>query len=1756
MARCKKTRNAKRLTVVRRATSWGMAIWLGMAASGPSSDVGNLWLSSQTESNFNFSLVFPSVTSEYYLVRVTDSLADSSWGLTGMVLGVEGTLVWRDTKAVTAVSQRFYQVASRPLSQPVDSDADGLDDLYELRHSGLLDPLSSADADQDPDGDGLNNLQEYVFGCDPDNADTDADGLTDDVELLIHGTNPNAADSDNDNLPDAWELANRLNPLLPDEQEDPDADGLTNQEEFRMGSHPWKADTDSDGLPDGWEVANQFDPLSDGGLSRELVARWTFDEGGGGVVANQVSSNWPGVLRYMVTSNWVAGRGGGALFFDGRNDYVAIGQLAEPMVTGTPFTVTAVVWQDPAVTTDYPTVVSDGQYYSTNSWPGFSLRYLRAQDQLVGTAGTTNRSPATVAAPEWSRTCLGRWVDVAMSHDGTRVRLFVEGRLVSSYVADGFDACSQLEMRIGGGHVNSMESFWLGKIDDVRIFRDALDADGLAEVNDWVADTDQDGLVNGREWELKTNPREPDSDGDELSDRDEVEQHGTNPLAADTDADGLLDAWELANGLCALTANGEDDDDHDGLTNLQEQEYGTPPLDPDPDGDGLNDGLEVLIHGTNPFDPDSDGDGLSDYIEIVTHETNPNAADTDADGLPDPWELTVGLDPLLGDGDGGPDGDPDLDQLTNLQEYHLGTHPRLADTDADGLDDGREEERGTDPLAADTDADGLPDGWEDAHGYNPLSGLGAELDLKCWLRFDEEAGTNLVNSAGTGYQPELRNAWGGRLTNGVNGTALWLDGNTSFVRLLYPAEGGITGPAFTVCAWVWHQPDALALYPTIFSDIHWDGESYWPGFMLRVNREQNRILGMVGHPTHASKEVMANWWAQRWRGRWTHVALSHDGTTTRLYLDGSLWSEKANVWAPGGNPEILIGRGHINTPDSAWRGRLDDVRLYGTALTTAQLQDLFDAQSDSNGDGMDNLAAWQAGLDPRAPAGPVSTEGSLDVLFVPDAWTTNEPLQYLAKFDDPNPGGEIHLFVEQDTLNFLLIDANGERHEIQHRNLVAGRYLLPDATNRITASWRGFNGEPGRAEMRLYVNGLDYRETMGFVNNPRLTAYDWEAGGSYRNAAFVQGSWLASVQSNHTCFGALPDGPFPLRGTLVAGHVHSRAYGMAATHPVAPFTEQPKTPPATGPRPRVLIQAITGPDDIAEFISVEKIRLMVRRYRQVADAAERDIHWMGWGDSSPNLWDILDEHLQTSIDVGNQEGLDIALSSIGDHWDAKICRQFPAAIQHRAEQLAVVRKGNEARVVLTNSLWQFTGASREAKFDPADRATVSNFVSAWKQDLARFSGYSYLFFNENALQSVWGSTYLSSPTFSTNGLAWFREYTAQKYGPDFSQIRFPVSPIAAGVVEGLEGAPCTLVLDDALADRVEFTTDPDHWAKWWEWRQVVFANLIHGYVQDLQDLNQTNDHWRGTVLLISPASAWSMKSGINLDLLAKVPGLDWLIMENGRGNSYGTSPERLEDEVRLQLAGLKAATSTNTGFGSYVMVHTYPYPTVTNGITNATWNLTWMTQDIAQAVAPEFQSDLIVTYSSDLLVNRPGYTSNFQQAHFIPEAADAWCRARFGLLWSPLAGHAVQGDPAQETSLRFCWMPVEQAQAYEWEFSPAADFASIACRAQTASTNLVWSMQSAPMPANLPLHWRVRAVFHVYSYADDGSVTGTNLYHGAWASAPAAVVLPDVDDDGLPDAWEMQCFGHLGETADGDSDGDGNTNLAEYLAGTDPAPAG
>ncbi|QTA79932.1 Uncharacterized protein dnl_22140 [Desulfonema limicola] len=81
-------------------------------------------------------------------------------------------------------------------------------------------------------------------------------------------------------------------------------------------------------------------------------------------------------------------------------------------------------------------------------------------------------------------------------------------------------------------------------------------------------DNDNDELKNYDEFKYGTHPFEPDSDGDGLTDGQEVQQYGTNPVMEDSDQGGKPDGYEVFNGSSPLDP-GDDDNSSSMIVNIQ-----------------------------------------------------------------------------------------------------------------------------------------------------------------------------------------------------------------------------------------------------------------------------------------------------------------------------------------------------------------------------------------------------------------------------------------------------------------------------------------------------------------------------------------------------------------------------------------------------------------------------------------------------------------------------------------------------------------------------------------------------------------------------------------------------------------------------------------------------------------------------------------------------------------------------------------------------------------------------------------------------------------------------------------------------------------------------------------------------------------------------------------------------------------------------------------------------------------------------------
>jgi hypothetical protein len=296
--------------------------------------------------------------------------------------------------------------------------------------------------------------------------------------------------------------------------------------------------------------------------------------------------------------------------------------------------------------------------------------------------------------------------------------------------------------------------------DEVNIYNsnpllDDTDGDGLLdgrEVNETatnllLADTDADGLSDGDEVNIyATDPLLIDTDADGLNDKFEVDNsldpNDANDALLDADSDGLSNLDEFSRGTLVR----DSDSDNDGLSDGDEvNTYGTDPLDSDSDDDGISDGQEVNVLQSNPLSADSDGDGISDIYELESgldiNDPADRDLDADGDGLSNFIEFTLGLD--------AQDPDSDNDGLTDGDEANTyNTNPLVVDTDGGGDADGFEVENGRNPLDPSDDVTvSLPIDLTDGSGF--VWTLNSNGSIQSGELYSPFAGGNqlLVNSA-------------------------------------------------------------------------------------------------------------------------------------------------------------------------------------------------------------------------------------------------------------------------------------------------------------------------------------------------------------------------------------------------------------------------------------------------------------------------------------------------------------------------------------------------------------------------------------------------------------------------------------------------------------------------------------------------------------------------------------------------------------------------------------------------------------------------------------------------------------------------------------------------------------------------------------------------------------------------------------------------------------------------------------------------
>ena len=215
---------------------------------------------------------------------------------------------------------------------------------------------------------------------------------------------------------------------------------------------------------------------------------------------------------------------------------------------------------------------------------------------------------------------------------------------------------------------------------------------------------------------------------------------------------------DIAIDNLSISTSNQPDQDNDAVPDIVDLCPNTPtietsnsngcsPTQIDSDYDGVLD-----INDVFPLDAtdwlDTDEDGLGDNTEVSIYFTDPLIEDSDTDGMLDGWEVQYGLNPILDDAND----DLDSDNITNLEEFNLGTNPTIhADMIEDIVD---ELSLGLDKTCVivndEVICSGLGSSHQTSNNLTAPSKIGSARNATCALQGNSvlcwgESNSNLVN---------------------------------------------------------------------------------------------------------------------------------------------------------------------------------------------------------------------------------------------------------------------------------------------------------------------------------------------------------------------------------------------------------------------------------------------------------------------------------------------------------------------------------------------------------------------------------------------------------------------------------------------------------------------------------------------------------------------------------------------------------------------------------------------------------------------------------------------------------------------------------------------------------------------------------------------------------------------------------------------------------------------------------------------------
>ena len=339
--------------------------------------------------------------------------------------------------------------------------------------------------------------------------------------------------------------------------------------------------------------------------------------------------------------------------------------------------------------------------------------------------------------------------------------------------------------------------------------------------------------------------------------------------------------------------------------------------------------------------------------------------------------------------------------------------------------------------SADPDSDGYFNLQEFFSGSNPTNStsypVGLPPNLLGWWKLDEDNGqtvagdTSLNGNTGAVAGPTWD--W----TYGLLGGALYFAGQdqvaVSNSAVLNPVQ------AITLAAWV--NADNWYNYPRVLEKGKSNNQ-----YALFVNPSGQLVFALYGV---TNGQVVTSPPSE---GTWHHLAGTYDASSIRLYIDGQVVTQRtASGQMPITSDPLVIGSRPGANLFYNFQGIIDDVQIYGRALSASEITQLYN--TDTVGDGIANR--WRQQYFGDGSATNAASCANCDA----DGTGQNNLFKYIAGLDPTDPASAFLLKIAR-------VPSQPSQKELLFNPAITGRTYTPQfRTNLMLGGWLVLTGYAG-----------------------------------------------------------------------------------------------------------------------------------------------------------------------------------------------------------------------------------------------------------------------------------------------------------------------------------------------------------------------------------------------------------------------------------------------------------------------------------------------------------------------------------------------------------------------------------------------------------------------------------------------------------------------------------------------------------------------